>query len=75
MGKRKVTEEVKVNEDLTVEESDAKEQPETPQAAPPQEQPSTPESGAPELYGNNPTAQEIEDFKARELVWRRKLGL
>lgn len=29
---------------------------------------------APTLYGNNPTAQEIEQFKQREQVWRQKLA-
>ena len=47
-------------------------QPETPTE--PEEQPK-PDlfSEAPELYGNNPTAAEIESFKERELAWRRKL--
>ena len=29
---------------------------------------------APELYGNNPTAADIEDFKQKEIVWRKQLG-
>lgn len=28
---------------------------------------------APELFGHSPTAQEIEEFKQKELVWRAKL--
>jgi hypothetical protein len=28
---------------------------------------------APELYGNNWTAQQVEDFKQKELEWRAKL--
>ena len=28
---------------------------------------------APVLFGNNPTAQEIEEFKQKESVWRAKL--
>lgn len=30
-------------------------------------------SEAPELYGTTPTAQEIEDFKQKEITWRLKL--
>ena len=28
---------------------------------------------APELYGINPSAQEIEDFREKEIQWRQKL--
>lgn len=80
--KSKITQET-ASDALTVKEETtvAPLEPTTPQTALPQ--PETPAvetetkpdifSEAPELYGNNPTAAEIEQFKARELIWRRKL--
>ena len=32
-------------------------------------------SEAPALYGYNPTAQEVAEFKEKEEAWRRKLNL
>lgn len=45
----------------------------TPQTPLPQTEKGSILKDAPELYGNNPTAEQIEAFKQRELIWRRKL--
>ena len=73
MGKRKTTETLATDEPVTEEPIVAALEPTQPTQTLPETKKTSVLDEAPNLYGNNPTAQELEDFKQREIIWRRKL--